>query len=119
VKSTHGTHSCLAHAAACCFLACELQVVIKTRILGIKFADLTWKFVLCCADLQPVDVTLEAVEAVLFQVCDGMKGVIKPGKTLVRETIRCTPLTDSACAASAHVFGPESRQLCGSRHTGP
>jgi hypothetical protein len=42
----------------------------------------------CIADLQPADVTLEAVEAVLFQVCDGMKGMIKPGKTLVRETIR-------------------------------
>lgn len=42
----------------------------------------------CAADLQPADVTLEAVEAVLFQVCDGMKGMIKPGKTLVRETIR-------------------------------
>ena len=52
------------------------------------WCDLSLQWV-CSTDLQPADVTLEAVEAVLFQVCDGMKGMIKPGKTLVRETIRC------------------------------
>lgn len=43
--------------------------------------------------IQPADVTLEAVEAVLFKVCDGvMHGMIKPGQKLVRQTIRCGTL---------------------------
>lgn len=65
----------------------RLKAVGQCKHMLHKPAFLT-KGASCAADLQPADVTLEAVEAVLFQVCDGMKGMIKPGKTLVRETIR-------------------------------
>lgn len=43
----------------------------------------------CAADMEPARAALEAVEAILFNVCDDLNGMIKPGKTVVRETIRC------------------------------
>lgn len=38
--------------------------------------------------VQPADVSLDAVVDVLHQACNVMDGCIKPGKTILRDTIR-------------------------------
>lgn len=44
------------------------------------------------AVLKPRDASLEAVEEVLHNMCAVMKGSVRPGKTLIKSTIRCGEL---------------------------
>lgn len=41
--------------------------------------------------VNPSDVSLEAVVREIHKVCDAMNGNVQPGKTLLKNSIRCAP----------------------------